>query len=68
VDAEWNDSFIESAGCLNDLMGKVNLVSKLGRNWNNGSNASSFYRNVNNTASNRNRNIRGRLLFVHNYH
>lgn len=33
----------------------------LGSNWNNSANASSFYWNLNNTASNRNRNISSRL-------
>lgn len=37
-------------------------VTKLGSNWNNGSNAGSFYWNVNNASSNRNRNISGQLL------
>lgn len=37
-------------------------VTKLGSNWNNGSNAGSFNWNVNNTSSNRNRNISGHLL------
>ena len=40
----------------------LNSVAKLGSNWNNGSNAGSFYWNVNNTSSNRNRNISGQLL------
>lgn len=33
----------------------------LGSKWNNSANASSFYLNLNNTASNRNRNISSRL-------
>ena len=40
----------------------IKPVTKLGSNWNNGSNAGSFYWNVNNTSSNRNRNISGQLL------
>ncbi len=32
-------------------------VTKLGANWNNASNASAFYWNLNNVSSNRNRNI-----------
>jgi len=34
-----------------------NQVTKLGANWNNASNASAFYWNLNNVSSNRNRNI-----------
>ena len=34
-----------------------NQVAKLGANWNNASNASAFYWNLNNVSSNRNRNI-----------
>lgn len=37
-------------------------VAILGGIWSNGSNAGSFYWNVNNTSSNRNRNISGQLL------
>ena len=40
----------------------IKSVTKLGSNWNNGSNAGSFNWNVNNTSSNRNRNISGHLL------
>ena len=40
----------------------IKPVTKLGSNWNNGSNAGSFNWNVNNTSSNRNRNISGHLL------
>lgn len=39
-------------------------VSQLGSNWNNGSNAGAFNRNVNNTPSNRNRNIGTHVLIV----
>jgi hypothetical protein len=38
----------------------IKPVTKLGSNWNNGSNAGSFNWNVNNTSSNRN--ISGHLL------
>lgn len=34
-------------------------ITQLGSNWNNGSNAGSFYWNLNNSVGNRNRNIRG---------
>jgi hypothetical protein len=37
-------------------------VSQLGSQWNNGSNAGSFYWNVNNSSANRNRNISRQLL------
>lgn len=37
-------------------------ITQLGGNWNNGSNAGSFYWNVNNSVSNRNRNISGHLV------
>lgn len=40
----------------------IKPVTKFGSNWNNGSNAGSFYWNVNNTSSNRNANISGQLL------
>ena len=40
----------------------IKPVTKLGSNWNKGSNAGSFNWNVNNTSSNRNRNISGHLL------
>lgn len=40
----------------------IKPVTKLGSNWNNGSNAGSFNWNVNNISSNRNRNISGHLL------
>jgi len=33
------------------------LVTQLGSNWNNGSNTGTFYWNLNNSSSNRNRNI-----------
>ena len=39
-------------------------VSQLGSNWNNGSNAGAFTRYVNNTPSNRNRNIGTHVLIV----
>lgn len=38
------------------------LIAQLGSNWNNGTNAGSFYWNCNNSVSNRNRNISGQLL------
>lgn len=37
------------------------FLALLGSKWNNSANASSFYWNLNNTASNRNRNISSRL-------
>lgn len=40
------------------------MVSNVGSNWNNGTNAGSFNRNVNNTPSNRNRNHGRHVLFV----
>lgn len=40
----------------------IKPVTKSGSNWNNGSNAGSFYWNVNNTSSHRNRNISSQLL------
>lgn len=40
------------------------MVSNVSGNWNNESNAGSFYRNVNNTPSNRNRNHGRHVLFV----
>ena len=41
------------------------LIAQLGSNWNNGTNAGSFYWNCNNSVSNRNRNISSHLLYVH---
>ena len=41
---------------------KIIQVTKLGTNWNNGSNSRLFYLNVNNDSGNRNRNISGHLL------
>lgn len=41
------------------------LITKLGGKWNNGSNCGAWYLNVNNTSSNRNRNISSHLLYVH---
>ena len=38
------------------------LITQLGSNWNNSSNSGSFYWNVNNTSSNRNRNIGSHLV------
>lgn len=38
------------------------FIAQLGSHWNNGTNAGSFYWNVNNASSNRNRNISGHLL------
>lgn len=40
-------------------------VAKLGSNWNNSANDSAFYLNLNNTSSNRNRNISRQLLNTH---
>ena len=41
-------------------------VAKLGSNWNNSSNSGSFYWNVNNTSSNRNRNHGSHLVNAQN--
>jgi len=43
---------------------QFNRVAKLSGNWNNGDKAGSFYLNVNNTPSNRNRNISEQLAHV----
>lgn len=43
--------------CNADTAKKEGYITQLGRNWNNGSNTSPFYWNVNNVSSNRNRNI-----------
>lgn len=40
-------------------------VTQLGGKWNNGANCSTWYLNLNNTSSNRNRNIGSHLLYVH---
>jgi hypothetical protein len=45
---------------------KESLVAQLGRNWNNGLNNGAFYWNVNNTPSNRNRNISSHLVNAQN--
>ena len=37
-------------------------IARLGFHWNNGSNAGTFYWNLNNSVGNRNRNISGRLI------
>jgi len=37
-------------------------ITQLGSNWNNGTNAGTFYWNLNNSVGNRNRNISGRLI------
>ena len=37
-------------------------ITQLGSNWNNGSNAGSFYWNLNNSVRNRNRNISSQLV------
>lgn len=42
-----------------------NQVTKLGANWNNASNASAFYWNLNNVSSNRNRNISSQAVNAH---
>ena len=41
---------------------KKKIIAQLGSNWNNGTNAGSFYWNLNNSVGNRNRNIRGHLV------
>lgn len=38
------------------------IIAQLGSNWNNGTNAGSFYWNLNNSVGNRNRNISGHLI------
>nr|DAQ96610.1 MAG TPA: hypothetical protein [Caudoviricetes sp.] len=43
---------------------KEKTITQLGSNWNNWSNAGTFYWNLNNSVSNRNRNIRGHLIFA----
>jgi len=40
-------------------------VTKLGGKWNNGAKCGAWYLNLNNTSSNRNRNISSHLLYVH---
>lgn len=42
---------------------KEKTITQLGSNWNNWSNAGTFYWNLNNSVSNRNRNIRGHLIY-----
>ncbi len=42
-------------------------VTKLGGKWNNGAKCSTWYLNLNNASSNRNRNISSHLLYVHLY-
>ena len=41
-------------------------ITQLGSNWNNGSNAGSFYWNLNNSVGNRNRNIGSQLVNAFN--
>ena len=41
-------------------------IAQLGSNWNNGSNAGTFYWNLNNSVSNRNRNISSQLVNAQN--
>lgn len=52
--------------CYKDTISAENQktikVTKLGSKWNNGSNASTFYWNLNNASSNRNRNISSQLV------
>lgn len=43
-------------------------AANVGGNWNNGSNAGLFYWNLNNTSSNTNVNIGGRLLIYCNFY
>ena len=45
-------------------METIKTITQLGSNWNNGSNAGSFYWNLNNSVGNRNRNIRGHLIIA----
>ena len=40
----------------------IKKITQLGSNWNNGTNAGSFYWNLNNSVSNRNRNISSQLV------
>jgi len=49
---------------LNHYQANKYIVAILGGNWNNDSNAGTFYWNLNNTSSNRNRNIGTHLLYV----
>ena len=50
---------------LSEVTMKNFLIAKLGGKWNNGSNCGAWYLNVNNTSSNRYRNIGSHLLYVH---
>jgi len=44
---------------------KNKYIAQLGSNWNNWDNAGTFYWNLNNSVGNRNRNIRGHLIYLH---
>jgi len=44
------------------------VVTKLGSKWNNGSNAGTFYWNLNNSSGNRNRNISRQLVNARKQH
>lgn len=48
------------------LIFKLAQVAKFGSNWNNGSNAGTFYWNLNNATTNVNRNISTRLTIFMN--
>jgi hypothetical protein len=49
--------------CCGYLQQKIHKkITQLGSNWNNGSNAGSFYWNLNNSVRNRNRNISSQLV------
>ena len=45
-------------------MKTIKTITQLGSNWNNWSNAGTFYWNLNNSVGNRNRNIRGHLIIA----
>lgn len=49
-----------------DLETTLKKVTKLGSKWNNSANAGTFYWNLNNASSNRNRNISRQLVNARN--
>ena len=46
------------------LLKNIKSIAHLGSNWNNGTNAGTFYWNLNNSVGNRNRNISTHLMYV----
>jgi len=50
----------------NNLETTLKKVTKLGSKWNNSANAGTFYWNLNNASSNRNRNISRQLVNARN--